>query len=116
MNVIYSALIALPLMYLFWQGFDPRVVVIFVLCTGFTEVFLKIRWRMSLACQQCGFDPVLYKRDADQASQKVRAHLEKRALDPRYLLAKPLDLPKLPAAKAEALQSKGKGRLVSRTL
>lgn len=115
-NVIYSAIAAIPFMYLLWQGFDPRVVVVFVVCIGLTEVFMKLRWRLALQCQQCGFDPVLYRRDPESASQKVKAHLEKRAQDPKYLLARPLNLPKLPAVKAEALQSKGKGKLVSRTL
>lgn len=115
-NVIYCSLAALPIMYLMWQEFDPRVTVVFVLCLAFAEVFIKLRWRMSLACQTCGFDPVLYKKDADLASQKVKAHLAVRAQDPKYLLSKPLDLPKLPAVRAEALETKGKGRLVSRTL
>lgn len=108
-------------MYGLWSVFDPRVLVIFAIFLGITETFIQIRWRLSVSCKQCGFDPVLYVKEHDKAAEKVTAHLKKRRLDPKYLLARPLNLPTISPAKAEALQNMlevktqgKKGVLVSR--
>jgi hypothetical protein len=92
-------------MYSFWGAFDPRVLVVFAISLGITEIFIQIRWRLSVHCKQCGFDPVLYVKDPDKAAEKVTAHMLKRRQDPRYLLARPLNLPTISPAKAEALQN-----------
>ena len=102
-------------MYAFWGAFDPRVLVIMAVFLAMTETFIQIRWRLSVACKQCGFDPVLYVKEPEKAAQKVSLHLQNRREDPKYLLAKPLNLPTITPEKAEALQHKDKkGRLVSR--
>lgn len=116
MNLIASALASIVVMFALWQEYDPRVIIVWVICLAISEVFIKIRWRLSVVCRQCGFDPVLYTKQPDLAAQKVKEQLELRRQDPKYLLAKPLNLPAIPAAKAEALQSKGKGKLVSRSI
>ncbi|MGZ3781381.1 MAG: hypothetical protein ACXVCY_12090 [Pseudobdellovibrionaceae bacterium] len=103
-------------MFAIWQQYDPRVMVAFVVCLAISEVFIKIRWRLSVVCRQCGFDPVLYLKDSEMAVQKVKMQLDLRKQDPKYLLAKPLNLPAIPAEKAKALESKEKGRLVSRSI
>lgn len=115
LNIFYAAVSSLVVMYSFWGAFDPRVLMIFAVFLAMTEVFIQIRWRLSVSCKQCGFDPVLYIREPERAAQKVSAHLEKRRQDPKYLLSKPLNLPTISPAKAEALQNKSKrGSLVSR--
>lgn len=116
MNVLGSALASLVLMFALWQQFDPRVLIVFVICLAISEVFVKIRWRLSVVCRSCGFDPVLYLKAPEQAANKVKEQLDQRRQDPKYLLAKPLNLPAIPADKAKALQEKGKGRLVSRSI
>ncbi|WP_413570198.1 hypothetical protein ACLWBD_06800 [Bdellovibrio sp. HCB117] len=116
MNVLGSALASVVVMFAIWQQFDPRVMIVFVVCLAFSEVFVKIRWRLSVVCRACGFDPVLYTKDPQAAADKVRFQLDVRKQDPKYLLAKPLNLPAIPAEKAKALQEKGKGRLVSRSI
>lgn len=116
MNLIASAMTALVFMLATWQAFDPRVIVVFVVCLGVSEVFVKIRWRLSIVCKQCGFDPVLYLKAPDAAAQKVKTQLEKRKEDPQYLLAKPLNLPAIPADRAKALEGKTKGKLISRSI
>lgn len=116
MNVIASALASVVVMFALWQEYDPRVMVVWVICLAISEIFIKIRWRLSVVCRQCGFDPVLYTKQPELAAQKVKEQLELRRQDPKYLLAKPLNLPAIPATKAEALQSKGKGKLVSRSI
>lgn len=116
MNIIASALASVVLMFAIWQEYDPRVMIVFVVCLAISEVFVKIRWRLSVVCRQCGFDPVLYVKQPELAVQKVKAQLDLRKQDPKYLLAKPLNLPAIPAEKAKALENKGKGRLVSRSI
>jgi len=115
MNIVYATATSLIAMYLFWQAFDPRFLVIFAVFLGITETFIQIRWRLSVFCKQCGFDPVLYVKDPEKAAEKVTAHLAKRREDPRYLLTRPLNLPSITPAKSEALKNKDKkGSLVSR--
>lgn len=103
-------------MFVLWQQYDPRAIIVFVVCLAISEVFVKIRWRLSVVCRQCGFDPVLYLKDPEAAALKVKDQLVVRQQDPKYLLSRPLNLPAIPAEKAKALQSKGKGRLVSRSI
>ena len=80
-------------MVLIWREFDPRALMIFVVYLAIAEIFVQIRWRMSLSCRQCGFDPVIYKKNAEVAAEKVKDHLLRRKQDPRYLLYEPLNLP-----------------------
>lgn len=116
MNLVGSAMAALVFMYLLWQQFDPRVMIIFVICAAISEVFVKIRWRLSVVCRVCGFDPIMYLKNPQAAAEKVKLQLDIRKQDPKYLLSKPLNLPAIAPKKAEALAHKGKGRLISRTL
>lgn len=117
LNIIYAALSAVVVMYAFWGGFDPRALMIFAVFLAITETFVQIRWRLSVSCKQCGFDPVLYIKDPEKAAAKVSSHLQKRREDPKYLLAKPLNLPTITPEKAEALQNRAKrGSLVSRQI
>ncbi|WP_413287906.1 hypothetical protein [Bdellovibrio sp. HCB337] len=115
LNVMYSFTAALVVMYAFWQEFDPRFLVIFAVFLGVTETFIQIRWRLSVFCKQCGFDPILYVKNPEAAADKVSAHLQKRRDDPKFLLAKPLNLPTITPEKSQALQNRDKkGSLVSR--
>lgn len=115
-NVVASAMTATVIMFAIWQTFDPRAIIAFVVCLAISEVFIKIRWRLSVVCRACGFDPVLYTKDPQAAAGKVRDQLDVRKQDPKYLLAKPLNLPTITPQKAEALQNKAKGKLVSRSI
>lgn len=116
-NIFYAALASALVMYCVWRDFDPRMLVIFAVFLAFAETFIQIRWRLSVYCKQCGFDPVLYVKDPEKAAEKVTAHLQQRREDPKYLLAKPLNLPSLTKEKAEALQNKDKkGSLISRQI
>lgn len=116
MNILGSAMASVVVMFAIWQHYDPRVMIVFVVCLALSEVFVKIRWRLSVVCRQCGFDPILYLKQPELAAQKVKEQLDLRKQDPKYLLAKPLNLPAIPAEKAKALQGKEKGRLVSRSI
>lgn len=113
--------VAALVMWVLWQGFDPRVGVLFVLSLAFAEVFLRFRWRLAIVCAQCGFDPALYLKNPSLAAAKVRAQLEARGRSPRGMLAKPLDLPALTPARAQQvaeIESRKASRpaLLSKTL
>lgn len=104
-------------MYAIWQDFDPRVMIVFVVCLAFSEAFIKLRWRLSMFCSQCGFDPVLYIKHPNKAAEKVKAHLDRRKEDPKYLLARPLNLPALSPEQAKLAHAREKkGSLVSKQI
>jgi hypothetical protein len=92
-DIFLSALTAALVSLILWQSFDPRAVVFFALGLGLAEVFIMIRWRMSISCPHCGFDPVLYKRKPEMAAAKVRKFLDQRREDPLSAFSPP---PKLP--------------------
>ena len=108
-----ALLVSVLLMILLFGQFDGRVVLFFLFMVASTEFFVTMRWRMSVACPHCGFDPVLYVRDQAKASEKVKIHLEKRRNDPAALLARPLHLPVRRIKPADRLR---KGQNLSREL
>jgi hypothetical protein len=93
MDFFWAGLSAVLLMFVVFRGFDPRVFLFSVFCIALAEFFVRVRWRVNLLCPHCGFDPVTYKRSPERAAERVRLHLQRRKDDPRYLLARPLNLP-----------------------
>lgn len=92
-DIALAMLSSFLLMAIFFRDFDARVFILFVFCLAAGEVFVQMRWRVSLMCPHCGFDPVLYNRSPQAAADKVKLHLEKRRNDPNSLLARPLNIP-----------------------
>ena len=114
---ITGAILAASLtMVLIWREFDPRALMIFVVYLAIAEVFVQIRWRMSLSCRQCGFDPVIYKKNAEVAAEKVKDHLLRRKQDPRYLLYEPLNLPVRRIPPPPQPGEPQRGRLISKQI
>lgn len=97
-EAFYCGFASVLLSLLFWQTFDPRIVLIFGILVAVTEFILQMRWRLSITCPYCGFDPVLYKKNKTQTAERIRSHLERRKKDPQALFQKNyhLDLPKPP--------------------
>jgi hypothetical protein len=83
------------LSFLIWQDFDPRSVFLFVISLGLAEFFIIFRWRLSIACPHCGFDPVVYKKNRQMAADRVKAHMSQRREDPLWLFNPPPKLPNL---------------------
>lgn len=102
--MLSSFFVAGVVMWLLWQGFDPRVAVVFVIVLIAAETFLRLRWRLAIVCSQCGFDPALYLKNSTLAAAKVRARLEERKSSARTLLSKPLDIPVITADRARELE------------
>ena len=99
LNFIGVAALSTYIMYLVWSDFDLRVLIVFVCLSFLGELIVHFRWRLSMQCKSCGFDPVLYKRSQKAASERVKVHLERRKADPTAFL-KPL--PHLPTRKKES--------------
>lgn len=70
-----------------WTWWDPRGIGIVVLGLGLAEAFVYLRWRFSVICTSCGFDPVLYMSAPDRASARVRAFYDKKVVDPKFMLS-----------------------------
>ncbi|MBC7464958.1 MAG: hypothetical protein H7256_03110 [Bdellovibrio sp.] len=76
-----------------YKSFDPRGLAIVGLFLLVGEIFTQVKWRASMTCQNCGFDPVLYVKDQEQAGLKIKAFLERRADSPAHLLRPAIKLP-----------------------
>ena len=76
-NILLCLVASLVVMMGVWQRPDARVLVLFVFFLAMAEIFLQVRWRLTLSCPFCGFDPALYLRDPDRAAAKVKGQLER---------------------------------------
>ncbi|MCM2282890.1 MAG: hypothetical protein NDI61_13705 [Bdellovibrionaceae bacterium] len=92
-DVVLSLVASLLLMLVVFQDFDPRFLVFFVVVLAVAESFIHIRWRLTITCPRCGFDPIIYKRDPARAAARVKAFLDRRKEDPLSALAPPPNLP-----------------------
>jgi hypothetical protein len=99
-DVFLSLLASALLSFIVWQDFDPRLVIFFVGAVVMAELFIVFRWRMSIACPKCGFDPVLYKKKPELAALRVKAYYSERSEDPMSLFSPPPKLPTLIRKKA----------------
>jgi hypothetical protein len=95
LDIALSVAAALLVSFIVFQDFDPRAVVFFAVGLGVTEMFIIFRWRLSIACPHCGFDPVTYKKMPDRALTRVKAHLKERREDPLSAFSTPIKLPQL---------------------
>ena len=115
-HILGSILASALTMLLIWREFDPRSIFIFVVFLALAEVFVQVRWRMSLSCKKCGFDPVVYKKNAEVAVEKVKDHLQRRKHDPRFLLTEPLNLPFRRVPPPQQAGEPSRGRLISKQI
>lgn len=87
-NVLGSILLSGAIAHAYYGQPDPRGLVIFCILIGFGELFVFLRWRVAVVCRLCGFDPVLYKRSPEQASNRVREFFTKQMNNPEFQLSK----------------------------
>ena len=102
-NVLLSLSAAILTMYIFWQEFNPSVAFIFTVYLIIVEVFITLRWRLSLPCPHCGFDIVLYKKNTKLACEKVITRLDAQKNSANFLFSSQdpfKNLPKLPSKKS----------------
>ena len=87
-NVLLSLALSLILMQVIWQKIDAKFILFFTVFLFVAEVFVRIRWRVSLPCPHCAFDPLLYKTDRAQAVSRVKAKLTLVQKDDAFMLKK----------------------------
>ncbi len=95
-NVLKAALAAVLLMFIIWQRIEPRAVIFFAIFLAMAEVFIRLRWRMSLPCPHCAFDPLLYKVDREETVRRVITKLNQVRADGRHLFKTQNPLEHLP--------------------
>lgn len=116
-NITSSLMGAVALTLIMWQEFHPVGVIFFIIGIILAEIYIQLKWRISVVCRTCGFDPVLYLKNPESTAKKVKEHLSKRKSNPLHMLSKPVHLPAISADKAKAIQNKDKkGQLVSRQI
>jgi len=69
-----------------WRGVSPKAILILVSVLIVAEMIVQLRWRMSMPCPNCGFDPLLYVRNPDLAARQVRRFYEQRRERADFLL------------------------------
>lgn len=84
-EVFYTFWLGFSLGLLFWQEVNPRFLPIWVTILGLTEILIQLRWRVSLPCQKCGFDPALYLRDPKKAAVIVQRVMKARFENPNTI-------------------------------
>lgn len=105
-EVLSLVFLSLIVTYAFYQTLDIRGLMFLGLLLLVGELFSQLKWRASMICRNCGFDPVVYVRNPEQAGLKIKAFLEKRSDSPEHLLRPPVVLPKKTAKKGENLSLK----------
>ena len=91
------------------RQFDEYVFGLFFLFLIIVELAVKVRYRISLRCKECGFDPLVYKKSSALAVDRVKECLASRASDPKNLLKARLHLPHISSERKlfwERLQNK----------
>lgn len=100
-NVVLCALVSILAMTLIWGEFDPRVIIIFAVAAIIGEIFVRMRWRMTLPCPHCAFDPLLYKTNRSEASARVKVKLDSVKANGGHLLKANNPFQYLPSVIAE---------------
>ncbi len=85
-ELILFAGVGAILTHLIWQDFHIVGPIVFCVLAMSAETVHRLRWRASVKCKHCGFDPLLYKQSPEEAAQTVKAFLDRRKEDPLYLL------------------------------
>jgi hypothetical protein len=106
LEVIGLVLLSLILTYGIYQSLDIRGLLFVGLFLLVGETFSQIKWRASMICRNCGFDPVVYVRNPEEAGLKIKAFLERRSESPEHLLRPPVTLPQKRVKKGENLSLK----------
>lgn len=91
-DALLSLLITGIFSFTIWGVPTKKSLILFVAMTTLGQIFVRMRWRQSVRCGHCGFDPVVYKREPAQAAEQVTAFIEQRKKDPAFLLRPALDL------------------------
>lgn len=93
-SVLGLVLLGIVMTYAIFRSLDVRGLGIVGSLLIVGEIFAQTKWRTSMICRNCAFDPVVYVRNPEQAGLKIKAFLDRRAESPEHLLRPPVVLPK----------------------
>lgn len=85
-NVLALIFLAVAVTAGVWGGPDPRGLLLFCVFVGIGEIFIYLRWRASLICRMCGFDPIVYKKSPSEAAKRVNTFFREQAENPGFWL------------------------------
>lgn len=105
-NVVLCAFSTAVVMFLIWNRIEPKAVILFAISLMFAEVFVHLRWRLTLTCPHCHFDPALYKRNPALASLHVKKRLDGLRQSGEHLLKVNNPFQHLPTITPENLEEK----------
>ncbi len=81
-------------MFMLWQKWNAKFFLLFVGLMGVTEIVIILRWRATLACSVCGFDPILYITQREKLVERVKQKLELRRNNPdQFLSSRRVNIP-----------------------
>lgn len=112
-NVLTAALAAVLAMFVVWQQIEPKAVIFFVVFLAMAEVFIRLRWRMSLPCPYCAFDPLLYKIDKEETVKRVKAKLDQVRASGHHLFKTQNPLENLPVVHKNSKEGLGDRRALT---
>ncbi|AZZ37152.1 hypothetical protein CIK05_10235 [Bdellovibrio sp. qaytius] len=92
MGIIGMVILSYVMTHVIWHQPDARGLVILGALLMVSEISIKLRWRQSLLCQHCGFDPVLYMKSPQLAAVKIQDFMKTRSEKPEFLLKPALNL------------------------
>lgn len=102
-EVIALSMLSLLITSVVWEHLDPRGLVLLILMVSMSEFFIRLRWRYSTICNNCGFDPVIYVKDSGRAAESVKKFMDQRKDNPDYLLKPTINLPVRKVKQSEEL-------------
>ena len=67
-EMVAFAVIGVLATFLIWEEFHPLGVLSFLTLSALMELFHRVRYRHSVKCSHCGFDPFVYKVHPEEAA------------------------------------------------
>lgn len=87
-NVLLAVAFAMTSSFALWASLDPRSLLLCGFYLVGADIFIYLRWRLTIVCRMCGFDPVLYKRSPEKARKRVREFFDEQVQNPEFWLTK----------------------------
>ncbi|MBC7741277.1 MAG: hypothetical protein H7061_03710 [Bdellovibrionaceae bacterium] len=92
-EVVSLVMLSIVVTYSIYHTMDPRGLFISATVLIVAEIFTHMKWRTSMICRSCGFDPIVYLRDPEKAGLKIRAFLDRRSESPLNIMRAPIGQP-----------------------
>lgn len=91
-GIVGMVVLSYVMTYVIWHQPDQRGLIILGTFLMIAEGATQLRWRQSLVCQHCGFDPIVYMKSPELAGVKIKEFMKVRSERPEFLLKPVLNL------------------------